>query len=122
MEKHNMFLGARGILFERARELRLRETPAEKMLWSKLSNKQLGVRFRRQHPVCDYKADFYCHSLKIVIEVDGPIHDTKENVAFDKIRSETLQSFQIKVIRFTNDEVLNNIDEVIKKIRLHLDS
>ncbi len=120
MNKHNMFLGARGILFERARELRLRETPAEKMLWSKLSNKQMGVKFRRQHPVCDYIVDFYCHSLKIVIEVDGPVHSIKENVAYDKIRSETLQSFHIEVLRFTNDDVLSNMDGVIKKIKLHL--
>ena len=116
-----MFLGARPFLFEKARELRLHETPAERVLWSKLSRKQLGVRFRRQHPVVDYIVDFYCHSLKIVIEVDGPIHETKENTAYDKIRSEELQSFQIRVLRFTNQEVLNNIDEVIEKIRLHLD-
>ncbi len=116
-----MFLGARGILFERARELRLRETPAEKVLWSKLSRKQLGVRFRRQHPVAYYIVDFYCHSLKIVIEVDGPIHETKENAAYDKIRSDHLQSFHIRVLRFTNQEVLNSIDEVIEKIGLHLD-
>jgi cyclase len=78
-----MFLGANPNLFAVAKELRLHETEAEKLLWSKLSHKQLGVRFRRQHPIYSYVADFYCHSCKLVVEVDGPIHDTEENKSYE---------------------------------------
>ncbi|SRR5258706_13244113 len=120
--KQDMFLGASAFLFEKAKLLRLQETEAEKFLWSKLSGKQLGVKFRRQHPIYSYVADFYYHACRLVIEVDGPIHNTTENIAYDKIRTQGFQEFKIDVIRFTNEEVLNNIDLVLQKISDYLDT
>lgn len=101
--KDNLFLGADGNLFNMARRLRHHETKAEKLLWSKLCNKQLGVKFRRQHPLYSYVVDFYCHSHGLIIEVDGLIHNAKE-------------------ARFTNDEVLFDTENVLQKIRLHLNN
>jgi len=119
---HYMFLGAGGHLFEMARKLRAEETQAEKFLWTRLSNKQLGVKFRRQHPVYEYVVDFYCHSQRLVIEVDGPVHNTGEAKFDDKVRSQGFEEFQIEVLRFNNEAVLLDIEEVIKKIIWHLDN
>lgn len=70
MNKPAMFYGAPPHIFEKARELRKRTTPAEQKLWEHLKKKQLkGYRFRRQHPIFNFIADFYCHSAKLVIEV-----------------------------------------------------
>ena len=119
--KHDMLHGAGGHFFEVARNLRAQETAAEKFLWTRLRNKQLGVKFRRQHPLYDYVVDFYCHSHDVVIEVDGPVHD-KDNAKFDdSVRSKAFEEFNIKVMRFTNDEVLFDIEEVIRKIKCYLD-
>ena len=113
-----MFYDATRIIFERAKELRGKETKAEKLLWSQLSNKQLGVKFRRQHPIYQYIVDFYCHELKMVIEVDGIIH-IKENIrANDKLREQRLQSLNLLVMRFTNDEIYQDLKGVVKQIRL----
>lgn len=120
-DKQNMFLGASRLLFERSRSLRKNETSAEQLLWSRLSNKQLGVKFRRQHPLHHYIADFYCHSHRLVIELDGPIHDTLENKSNDKARDAALLDFNIRTIRFANDEVYKNIDAVVEKIKRELD-
>ena len=118
--KRDLFLGADGYLFEMARLLRRSETEAEKLLWSKLCAKQLGVKFRRQHPLYEYVVDFYCHSHRLVIEVDGPIH-IMEGVNFDdNVRSQAFKEFKIEIIRFTNTEVLLDIDNVIERIRVHL--
>ena len=109
-----MFLGASPDLFWFAKQLRLQETEAEKLLWSRLSRKQLGVKFRRQHPIYSYIADFYCHSHKLVIEVDGPIHDSEENTFNDKIRTCGFNEFNIKVLRFTNNQIFNDIETVLE--------
>src|SRR5260221_8569536 len=116
-EKHDMFLGAKAHLFEKAKGLRARETEAEQILWSKLCKKQLGVKFRRQHPIDEYIVDFYCHAHRLAIEVDGEIHDTKENREYDKSRTECLNEFKVEVVRFTNAEVTNNVDSVLEKIK-----
>ena len=117
-----MFLGATGHLFEMAKRLRLNETEAEKLLWSKLCNKQLGVKFRRQHPLYEYVVDFYCHSHRLIIEVDGPIHSTKEANYDDNVRSQAFKEFKIEIMRFTNDEVLLDIENVTEKIIDHLNN
>lgn len=118
--KHDMFLGADGHLFAMARQLRLHETEAEKLLWSRLCNKQLGVKFRRQHPIYNYVVDFYCHSGRLVIEVDGLVHSTREAELNDKVRTQAFTEFNIEVMRFTNDEVLFEMETVLHKVRLHL--
>lgn len=110
------------ISFQMAKLLRVNETEEEKLLWSKLSNKQLGVKFRRQHPLHDFIADLYCHSHRLVIEVDGGIHNTVENRAYDELRSETFTSFGIQVVRFTNNDVIDHTENVIKSIKDRLSS
>ena len=74
----NMFYGASNLIFENAKLLRNRLTLSESLLWEYLSNKQLGVKFRRQHPISRYIADFYCHEVKLIIELDGSIHNQSE--------------------------------------------
>jgi cyclase len=120
--KDNLFLGADGNLFDMARRLRRHETKAEKFLWSKLCNKQLGVKFRRQHPLYTYVVDFYCHTHRLIIEVDGAIHNTKEANFDDSVRSHAFEEFKIEMIRFTNDEVLFHIENVLKKIKFYLNN
>ncbi|MCE7063457.1 endonuclease domain-containing protein [Dyadobacter sp. CY343] len=112
-----MHYGASPILFARARILRNSETRAEKLLWERLSNKQLGVKFRRQHPFHLYIVDFYCHEAKLVIEVDGSIHLLDENVEYDRLRSELINDFDVQVIRFSNEDIYFRIDEVISTIQ-----
>jgi very-short-patch-repair endonuclease len=105
------------VLYEYAKQMRRNSTEAEEALWHRLKNKQVaGLKFRRQHPMDKFIADFYCHEKKLVIELDGDIHDQKEQTDLDKGRTETLNEFGIKVLRFKNEEILHNIEEVIKKI------
>ncbi|MHA4737829.1 endonuclease domain-containing protein [Dyadobacter sp. MSC1_007] len=112
-----MHQGAAPILFARARQFRENPTKAEQHLWEQLSNKKLGVKFRRQHPLHLFIVDFYCHELKLVIEVDGGIHLVPENASYDQMRSELIGEFGIKVIRFRNEEVLFQTEKVLAAIR-----
>ena len=73
-------------------------------------------KFRRQHPISIYIADFYCHKLKLVIEIDGSIHDSEEAKSNDKRRQQDLEDLNLKVIRFTNHQVKNEIENVIEMI------
>jgi cyclase len=73
-----MFYDASALLFARAKELRSNMTLSEMLLWRFLKTKPLGYKFRRQHPMSEYVADFFCYKLKLVIEIDGPIHDAEE--------------------------------------------
>ena len=116
----NMFYGASPLLFQMAKELRENMTETEKQLWSRLSKSQLGVRFKAQHPMSKFIVDFYCHSLKLVIEIDGGIHKFQQE--HDKARSEALSQLGLKVIRFKNEEILQNPDNVIAEIKRHLSS
>lgn len=115
-----MHEGAKPILFQRAQDLRKRETEAEKILWEKLSNKQLGVKFRRQHPLYRFVVDFYCHELQLVVEVDGSTHDLAEQANYDEFRTMLINQLDIKVIRFRNDEVFEELDKVLETIRQHI--
>lgn len=92
-------------------------TNPELILWERLKGKQmLGFRFRPQHPIDIFIADFYCHPLKLVIEVDGGIHKTKEQREYDIGRTGELNAWGIEVIRFTNEEIENDISQVLKEI------
>ena len=112
-----MFYGAGSVIFKRAEELRKNQTAGEKLLWVHLKRNKLGVRFKRQHPIWMYIADFYCHELKLVIEVDGSIHNVKEVMENDIIRQEDILSFGIKVIRFSNKEINTDIVSVLDRIQ-----
>jgi very-short-patch-repair endonuclease len=105
----------------RARKLRLGLTEAEKKLWAELRNGQLGgFTFRRQHPIGPFVADFYCSSLKLVIELDGGQHTCNPNKQRDKQRTTWLRSRDIDVMRFWNNDVLNNTDGVLHSIAMRL--
>ena len=81
-------------------------TDAELLLWEKLKGKQmLGLRFGAQHPIDIFIADFYCHPIKLVIEVDGGMHKTKGQREYDIGRTAELNYWEIEVVRFTNEEI-----------------
>ncbi len=113
----DMFYGATKPIFASAEELRKNPTEDEKMLWRYLKRNQLGVRFKRQHPIWMYIADFYCHEIKLVIEVDGSIHNMKEVMEHDVIRQKDIISFGVKVVRFTNKKIRTDIISVVDRIQ-----
>jgi len=118
-ESHNdnLHKGAIGKLFEYGRDLRQTSTEAEQILWQHLRNRKLnGLKFRRQHPLDKFIADFYCHEKKLVIELDGSIHNEKEIKDYDAVRTYELKEWGINIIRFRNEEVQSNIKDVIEKI------
>jgi len=111
-----MYFGATPKILENARALRKNMTQAEKILWEKLNRKQFeGLKFRRQHPINQFIADFYCHEIKLAIELDGEIHNYQKE--YDIGRTFEIEKYGIRIIRFKNDEVINNLNEVLKKIR-----
>ena len=112
-----MFYKADSTIFERAKHLRSNLTDAERKLWGYLNRSQLGVRFKCQHPLSCYIADFYCHSLKLVIEVDGEIHLVDEIQNNDRTREEAINELGVTIIRFSNKQVLNKIEHVLEEIR-----
>lgn len=115
---NNLHKNANPKLYEYGRMLRQETTKAEEVLWEQIRNKKLkGLKFRRQHPLKNYVADFYCHEKKLVIEVDGAVHATEDNVEYDKGRTYELQEVGVTVIRFWNDEVLNDMEKVLAKIK-----
>ena len=113
----NMHFGATKQIFQHAEELRKRMTEAEKIVWEKVCKNQLGVKVRRQHPIWKFIADFYCHELKLIIEIDGGIHLAAENKKYDVGRDITLRELGIQIIRFTNDQVIGETDNVIDQIK-----
>jgi very-short-patch-repair endonuclease len=112
-------------IIDLCRELRQRETPAEKILWAHLRNRGLlKKKFLRQYPICVkstfnqnlyYIPDFYCHEAKLVVEADGPVHLFKKE--YDKNRDEVLSALHLTILRFENEEILNNVDQVLNKIK-----
>src|SRR5438477_2242785 len=116
-----MNYGAPQTIFKHAEKLRNNMTASEKIIWEKACKNQFGARIGRQHPIWKYIADFYCHDLKLVIEIDGGIHLKKENKEYDITREITLREFGIEIIRFTNDDFLNKIEFVIEKIKAKIE-
>jgi cyclase len=114
----DMFYGATPYIFRRAAWLRYNMTPAEKLLWEKLRKKQLGVRFKAQHPMGRYIVDFYCHQAGLVVEIDGPIHNYQKEE--DQHRTDDMKKDGITLLRFKNEEVFENIEGVLKRIRDNL--
>lgn len=95
--------------------------PAEKLLWQQLQGKQLQeFKFRRQHSVDNYILDFYCSSAKLAIEVDGDSQFQSENLDYDKTRQKHIESHGIKVLRFLNNEIYEDLEGVLRKIKEHL--
>ncbi|MEO8405208.1 MAG: acetylglutamate kinase [Chitinophagaceae bacterium] len=114
--KENMYYGASPLIFQKAEELRNRMTPAEEILWKHVHINEWKLKFRRQHPIANYVADFYCHSIKLVIELDGGIHEEEEIKRYDEGREAHLKEMGLTILRFKNEEVFNNKKAVLKKI------
>ena len=112
------FYGAPPEIFRISKELRNNTTEAEKELWKHLKSKQIkGYHFRRQHPIHRFIADFFCYKCKLVIELDGRIHNEITVKERDIEREKIIKEFGIKVIRFSNEEIFNEIDKVLYQIQ-----
>jgi acetylglutamate kinase len=114
--KENMFYGAGPLIFKRAEDLRKNMTSAEKIIWQHIHINEWKLKFRRQHPISNFVVDFYCHPIKLVIEIDGDIHENEDEKKKDISREKTLISFGLKILRFNNEDVYKNSKDVLKKI------
>jgi type I restriction enzyme R subunit len=107
----------------RARELRQNQTPAEQALWDVLRDRRLEfLKFRRQYPIGIFIADFCCRERKLIVELDGDVHDARQQRAWDENRDAYLRQRGFKILRFRNEVVLENPDSVLRQILvvLHL--
>jgi len=112
-----MVRGATRSSVERARELRRIRTAAEARLWDKLRNRQIaGLKFRRQVTLGPYIVDFCCPECRLVVELDGAVHESEEATAYDVARSEWLDAFGYCVLRFRNEELSEDLDDVMRRI------
>ncbi len=113
----NLHHGAKPSTHEYARDLRQKSTDAEQKMWTLLRNRKLkGKKFRRQHAIANYVLDFYCHEAKLAIELDGNFHKAAGAKEYDAARSARLTEIGITVLRFWNEQVINDTDNVILKI------
>ena len=119
----------KAIMIETARNLRKQQTQAEKVFWKKVRKKRFrGLKFRRQHPIefeyysqiRHFIADFYCPELGLIVEIDGGIHEQQKGD--DELRTEILNTLNYRVVRFGNKDFLENIDGVMKKLSLFVES
>ncbi len=108
------------LLLDKAKEMRANPTKSEGLLWKELKGKKLGDKFRQQHLIDDYIVDFVCLSKKLIIEVDGEYHNNLEQIEKDNARTKVLNDLGYKVIRFTNNEVLNDLSSVLTQISYEL--
>ena len=112
----NMHYGASPKLFDLAGELRAKMTTAELILWNIIKVNEWHLKFRRQHPISNYIADFYCHQIKLVIELDGGYHENKEVKIYEAARENEIKKLGINIIRFKIEEVLNHLENVLNKL------
>ena len=103
----------------RRSKLRRNQTKSEEVLWKELQSKKLGLKFRRQFQIQQYIVDFYCHSLKLIIELDGPIHQYQTD--YDKQRQNFLVHQGYHVVRYLNDEVLFDREAVMMQVTRELE-
>ena len=104
-------------IVQAAREQRRKPTPAEKKLWEALRGRQLGgLKFRRQHPYDRFLLDMFCVEYQLEVEVDGGVHSDPEQAARDAERTEFLKTHGIRVLRFRNEEIINNLPDVLRRI------
>tara|TARA_Y100000310_G_C20697011_1_gene826393 strand:- start:1476 stop:1901 length:426 start_codon:yes stop_codon:yes gene_type:complete len=109
-------------LKELARQLRNNSTKSEIRLWQYLKGKQMmGYDFHRQKPLLNFIADFFCHELKLVIELDGYTHQFEEVTAKDQIKQDEFESLGLTVLRFTDEEVMKDINNVLRPIEIYIE-
>ncbi|MFQ7113440.1 endonuclease domain-containing protein [Hallella bergensis] len=108
------------LLKNNAKRMRRGQTEAESFLWSYIRANQLGIHFRRQHPIGIFIADFICIDQRLIIEVDGNIHNKPEQQEWDKQRTAFLESQDYRVVRFSNEQVLHDIDKVLAHIKSYI--
>ncbi len=114
--------GAEPHQFKYARKLRRKMTKAEKLLWDKLRARRfMNLKFRRQHPILEFIADFYCHQLKLIVEADGKYHEEEDTAYYDSERTKELQQYGFTVVRFSNKEILSDLDDVLSRLRKVVD-
>jgi very-short-patch-repair endonuclease len=94
--------------------MRKEPTPAERVLWLRLRSNKTGFHFRRQHVVNGFVVDFYCHAVGLVVEIDGGVHDGQHEA--DTARTLVLQRLGLEVLRFRNDEILQRLDQAVRRI------
>lgn len=107
-------------LWQNANCNRKNMTEAELVLWTQIRNRQLGVKFLRQYVIGNYIVDFFCASKQLVVEIDGKYHYVEDNPKFDQIRDQYLTQLGYKILRFTNEQVLCNIEQVLTTIQNNL--
>jgi cyclase len=122
--KFPQYYGADEESQQNAKDLRKRSTSAEDRFWQIVRNRRvLDLKIRRQHPVGPYVADFYCHELKLVIEIDGDIHDLEEVKQRDERREKHLRDLGVKILRFKNNDVFRNphlIETELQRIKTEI--
>ena len=107
---------------ERRRLLRKNAPTPERVLWSRLRGKQLGFKFRRQFGIGPYVVDFCCPKEKLVIEVDGESHFTRSGIEYDEVRDVYSRAAGMNILRFTNKQIMNELDGVVETIKKQFDS
>ena len=116
----DMHYGATPAVFSRARQLRANLTPAEKLLWEYLKGSRLGYKFRQQHPMMCYVVDFYCHTSRLVVEIDGTIHTLKDVKMTDAEKEQNIKACGVTLIRFSNKDVFDHTVQVVEIIQQKL--
>jgi very-short-patch-repair endonuclease len=117
----NKIIPYRGELKTRARDLRKKSTLSEILLWNQLKRRQLGRQFHRQVPLLDYIVDFYCHELKLAIEVDGSSQDHEQAVQYDSQRQKRLELRGVHFLRVDDLDVKQHINEVMNEIAMKIE-
>lgn len=120
LSKYNAYPGLYSVLKEYAHKNRENPTEAEMALWKSINNKKLGVKFLRQFIIDQFIVDFICRESRLIIEVDGAYHSEPRQQIDDAQRTHILQSLGYRVIRFTNEEILFDIDKVLHTIIIEL--
>jgi very-short-patch-repair endonuclease len=122
LQKTGTFYNANPTIFQFAESNRKNLTEAEALLWARLKNKQLkGYKFRRQHPLGAFILDFYCHKAALGIEIDGGYHNRRLQKEYDEQRTVAImEEIGINIVRFTNQDIFNNMDFVLKQIESYL--
>ena len=115
----NKFIPYKPFLKEIARKLRKNSTLSEVLLWEKIKKRSFGVQFHRQVPMLRYIVDFYCHEIQLAIEIDGSSHQNK--YCYDKKRQREIESFGVQFLRFTDNEIKNDMYSVEMAIREKVD-